>query len=146
MAALAGFLRVWQPARIWTANRCRRRNGSVAERRRTHSPARCSAPGLPWLILSLFVFAWGTPQFRAWLDALWVWKMPVPYLHNLVVLEMPPVVAASHSEAAIYTLNLLSATGTGILLSAIVGGLILGFSPSSCCASTAAPLGSCATP
>ncbi len=44
-------------------------------------------------------------------------------------LQDAAVVAASHSEAAIYTLNLLSATGTGILLSAIVGGLILGFSP-----------------
>ncbi|WP_430911145.1 L-lactate permease [Methylobacterium sp. sgz302541] len=127
MAALAGFLRVWQPARIWTATDVAAGAAPVAERR-THSPGTVFRAWLPWLILSLFVFAWGTPQFRAWLDALWVWKMPVPYLHNLVF-KMPPVVAASHSEAAIYTLNLLSATGTGILLSAIVGGLILGFSP-----------------
>ena len=127
MAALAGFLRVWQPARIWTATDVAAGTAPVAERR-THSPGTVFRAWLPWLILSLFVFAWGTPQFRAWLDALWVWKMPVPYLHNLVF-KMPPVVAASHSEAAIYTLNLLSATGTGILLSAIVGGLILGFSP-----------------
>lgn len=32
-------------------------------------------------------------------------------------------------EGAIYTLNLLSATGTGILLSAIVGGLVMKYSP-----------------
>ncbi len=67
-------------------------------------------------------------RFRTWLDSLWVWKMPVPYLHNMVF-KVPPVVAEAHSEAAIYTLNLLSATGTGILLSAVVGGLVLGFNP-----------------
>src|SRR3546814_8032531 len=82
----------------------------------------------PWLILSIFVFLWGTPQFRAWLDALWVWKVPVPYLHHLV-LKVPPVVAEVHAEAAVYTLNLLSATGTGIVFSAIVAGVVLGFSP-----------------
>ena len=32
-------------------------------------------------------------------------------------------------EAAIYTLNLLSATGTGILLSAVVGGLVMKYNP-----------------
>jgi lactate permease len=96
--------------------------------RHSHSAGTVFRAWLPWLILSVFVFAWGTPQFRAWLDSVWVWRMPIPGLHNLVV-KMPPVVASAHNEAAVYTLNLLSATGTGILLSAIVGGLILGFSP-----------------
>ncbi|WP_091975184.1 L-lactate permease [Methylobacterium gossipiicola] len=127
MAALAGFLRVWQPARIWSATDGGAQPVAPAARH-SHSAGTVFKAWLPWLILSVFVFAWGTPQFRAWLDALWVWRMPVPYLHGLVV-KMPPVVAAAHNEAAIYTLNLLSATGTGILLSAILGGLILGFGP-----------------
>lgn len=127
MAALAGFLRVWRPARIWTATDVEAQPAQAVDRK-THPAGAVFRAWLPWLILSVFVFAWGTPQFRAWLDSLWVWKMPVPHLHNLVV-KMPPVVAKAHSEAAIYTLNLLSATGTGILLSAIVGGLILGFNP-----------------
>lgn len=127
MAALAGFLRVWQPARIWTATDGGAQPATVALRH-SHSAGTVFRAWLPWLILSVFVFAWGTPQFRAWLDSVWVWRMPVPGLHNLVV-KMPPVVASAHNEAAVYTLNLLSATGTGILLSAIVGGLILGFSP-----------------
>lgn len=127
MAALAGFLRVWQPARIWTATDGGAQPATVALRH-SHSAGTVFRAWLPWLILSVFVFAWGTPQFRAWLDSVWVWRMPIPGLHNLVV-KMPPVVASAHNEAAVYTLNLLSATGTGILLSAIVGGLILGFSP-----------------
>ncbi|PZP66068.1 L-lactate permease [Methylorubrum populi] len=127
MAALAGFLRVWKPARIWTATDGGTQPATVALRH-SHSAGTVFRAWLPWLILSVFVFAWGTPQFRAWLDSIWVWRMPIPGLHNLVV-KMPPVVASAHNEAAVYTLNLLSATGTGILLSAIVGGLILGFNP-----------------
>ncbi len=127
MAALAGFLRVWQPARIWTATDGGAQPATLAPRH-GHSAGTVFRAWLPWLILSVFVFAWGAPQFRAWLDAIWVWRMPIPGLHNLVF-KMPPVVASAHSETAVYTLNLLSATGTGILLSAIVGGLILGFNP-----------------
>ncbi len=129
MAALAGFLRIWQPKRIWTST------GKEGEADSTpvsappkHSTGTVFRAWTPLIILSVFVFLWGTPQFRAWLDSLWVWKMPIPYLHNLVF-KVPPVVAEAHSEAAVYTLNLLSATGTGILLSAVVGGLVLGFNP-----------------
>ena len=127
MAALAGFLRVWQPARIWTATDVATQPAEAVVRR-VHGTGAVLRAWTPWLILSVFVFAWGTPQFRAWLDAIWVWKMPVPYLHSLVV-KVPPVVAKPSAEAAVYTLNILSATGTGILLSALVGGLILGFGP-----------------
>jgi lactate permease len=37
------------------------------------------------------------------------------------------VVPTPHKEGAVYVLNLLSATGTGILLSAIVGALVMGY-------------------
>ena len=49
-------------------------------------------------------------------------------LHNLIE-KMPPVVKQPTKEGAVYTLNLLSATGTGILLSAIVGGLVMKYNP-----------------
>jgi len=52
----------------------------------------------------------------------------VPGLHNMVM-KVPPVVAAAHPEAAVYSLNLLSATGTGILVAAIVAGLVMRYSP-----------------
>jgi lactate permease len=42
---------------------------------------------------------------------------------------MPPVVATPHAEAAVYNLNVLSATGTGILISALLSGAVLGYSP-----------------
>jgi lactate permease len=42
---------------------------------------------------------------------------------------MPPVVPRPEPEAAVFNLNLLSAAGTGLLLAAIVSGLLLGLRP-----------------
>lgn len=128
MGALAGFLRIWQPRRIWTSTGNGAEESEPIHVRHSHSTGTVMRAWLPWVILSIFVFLWGTPQFRAWLDSLWVWKMQVPHLHNMVF-KVPPVVAEPHAEAAVFTLNLLSATGTGILLSAVVAGLTLGFNP-----------------
>lgn len=134
MAALAGFLRFWKPTRIWTSTDTDAPAAGPTPvvapvvAGRTHSAGTVFRAWLPWLILSVFVFAWGTPQFRAWLDSVYIYNLNVPYLHNLVF-KVPPVVAKAHAEAAVYKFNILSATGSGILLSAIVGGLILGFNP-----------------
>jgi lactate permease len=83
---------------------------------------------MPWIILSVFVFAWGTPQVKQWLDGIWIGRFPVEGLHNLI-LKAPPVVAKLSPEGAVYAFNILSAAGTGIFLSALVSGLLLGYSP-----------------
>ena len=49
---------------------------------------------------------------------------------NERVEKVPPVVATPSREPAVYTLNWLSATGTGIFLAALVAGLVMGYSPS----------------
>jgi lactate permease len=54
-------------------------------------------------------------------------KFPMDGLHNLIM-RMPPVVPKAAPEAAVYVFNLLSATGTGILLSAIAGALFMRYS------------------
>lgn len=133
MASLALFLKVWRPERVMTE--------AVVG-----APSQSSAPPAdeagadaltravvwrawtPWLLLSVFVFLWGTPQVKAFLDGLWSYKHPVAGLHGLVQ-KVPPVVAEPHAEAAIYNLNLLSATGTGILIAALLSGLLLGHGP-----------------
>lgn len=45
------------------------------------------------------------------------------------MLRVPPVVAASTPEAAVYKFNFLSMTGTAILFAAILSGLLLGARP-----------------
>jgi len=79
----------------------------------------------PWLILALFVAPWGTPAFSQWLDSFSAISIPIRGLH-LAVLRMPPIVPASHAEPAIFLFNWLSATGTGILIAAIVAALAMG--------------------
>ena len=138
MLCLAGFLRVWHPKELWLSVSRDRSDipssaaapvgAAVAGQSPAHGGGEVFRAWLPWLILSVFVFAWGVPQMKAWLDSLWVYRQPVPGLHQLVM-KVPPVVAAPHPENAVYALNLLSATGTGILLAAVVSGLVMRYSP-----------------
>jgi lactate permease len=56
-----------------------------------------------------------------------VLSFKIPGLHE-VVIRVAPVVAKSTPYAAIYTVDLLSATGTGILISALLSMVVLGIS------------------
>jgi lactate permease len=80
---------------------------------------------MPWLVLSVLVFLWGTPQLKALLNAISAPTVHVPSLHQLVQ-RMPPVVAAPQLEGAVFALNWLSATGSAILLAAFAAGLAMG--------------------
>jgi L-lactate permease len=57
-----------------------------------------------------------------------VFKFEIPHLHNLVI-RTAPIVASDKAYEAIYKLDLLSATGTAILLPAIVSMLVLRVKP-----------------
>jgi lactate permease len=130
MASLALFLKVWRPANPMTeipAEAGSERAIPIVAHAAADSFAAVRRAWTPWLILSVFVFLWGTPQIRAALDNVWVTKVPVTGLNELVQ-KMPPVVAQPHIEVAVYSFNLLSATGTGILLAALISGLFLGYS------------------
>jgi lactate permease len=80
------------------------------------------------VILSLLVFAWGTPQVRDALNGIWGPKISVSGLDKLV-LRTAPVVATPTPEAAVFNFNLLSASGSAILLAAIISGLLMRYSP-----------------
>ncbi|HYP58329.1 MAG TPA: L-lactate permease, partial [Beijerinckia sp.] len=73
-------------------------------------------------------FIWGIESFKAPLNKLFFLKWEVEGLHNLVQ-KVPPVVVKPSIEAAVYNFNLLSMTGTGILLAAIVSGVVMGYGP-----------------
>jgi len=127
MICLALFLKVWSPGHIWTATGSGDDDAPVMEKH-SHSAGTIFKAWLPWLILSVFVFAWGVPQFKEWLDSIFTLAIPVAGLDQMVF-KTAPVVASPKAESAIYSLNLLSATGTGILLAGIISGLVMKFSP-----------------
>ena len=98
----------------------------------------------PWIILILCCALWGMPEFKAFLNNLFsgvkfkttllgspfsgtlslpAWDMPA--LHNLVQ-RMPPVAPVNAKpEAARFTINWLSAAGTGVFVAALISGLVL---------------------
>ena len=124
MAALGLLLRFWQPRDGWTAGTAQAQNAasdSGPSRREMWEAWR------PWLLLSACVFVWGLPTVKALLNGISAPRLPVPYLDKLVE-RVPPVVASARAEDAIFTLNWLSATGTGILVAALLAGAWMGFS------------------
>lgn len=113
------FLKVWKPKEIWPME-------NASKPAANFQRGQVALAWLPWVILSLCVFAWGLKPVKDWFNALSIFKIPVAGLDNLVF-RGPPIAAEKKAEAAVFTLNWLSATGTAILLSAIVSGFLMGY-------------------
>jgi len=145
MTALTLFLRVWQPSTPWLSMSRARPTQNADPQSTEGEPiaaifrfqpengtkivrADILKAWVPWAILSVAVFLWGIPQFKTFLEGLFNPKLPVLGLDKLV-LRVPPLVPQPRPEAAVYALSLLSATGTGILVAAILGGFLIGYSP-----------------
>lgn len=114
IVVLIAFLRFWQPRRTLSVDL--KDITGQARRHHGHSGAAIFKAWLPWLVLSLVVLIWGLPQISSWMDA-----------HTTVKF----VVAAPTAEAAVFNFNWLTATGTGILLAALLAGLLMGLGPRS---------------
>lgn len=129
MLALVVLLRFWQPPSTWNFE-----HETEAERRAEAAtrPAvggqRALKAWMPWILLSMLVFAWGVPQVKTFFNHATQVTFNFPYLHK-AVLRVQPVVAKPVAEPAVFIFNWLSATGTSLLLTGIVSGLLLGFSP-----------------
>ena len=135
LVALTLFLKVWQPRRIF-----RFEEEPAAPGARTAARGQSAATGVssgvpltagavfkawsPFIILTAVVTLWSLKPFKALFAAQGalastVVNIPVPFLHNLVE-KVPPVVASAAPYGAVYTFNWLSATGTAILIAALV--------------------------
>ena len=123
------FLKVWKPATIW------RLEEDKGEHQQAHYTTGQIIKGwLPFIILAVFVMAWGWPSIKTALDKVQIgpiksiYNIPVPMLDKAVV-RTPPAVATDAPQAAIYAFNWLSTTGTGVLFAAILACIVAGFSP-----------------
>jgi lactate permease len=129
MLALVVLLKFWQPRSTWSFEH------ETEAGRRAEAAARPAIGGrralkawMPWILLSILVFAWGVPQVKTFLNHASQVTFNFPVLHK-AVLRVPPVVSKPTAEPAVFVFNWLSATGTSLLLTGIVSGLLLGFSP-----------------
>lgn len=121
IGVLVLFLRVWHPKRILNA---RRETVERVTRKDGGSSRTVVGAAIPWVVLAVCVAVWGTPHFSLWLDAATSTHFTVPGLHQMV-LRMPPAVPVPAAESAIFNFNWLSATGTGILLSALLAAVLM---------------------
>ena len=133
MICLIAFLRVWQPKKVWRSTSLKGHEEDsgqtqTEEARPQHSASALIRAWTPWAILTLFVFVWGLPPVKAYLNSWFAPSFPMAGLHNMVE-KMAPVVSKPTKESAIYTLNLLSATGTGILLASVISALVMKYRP-----------------
>ena len=127
MICLVVFLRFWQPKEIWHSVSLKGHEkdggeGHLAAAPTVHPRADVIRAWTPWVILTVFVFIWGLPAVKTFFNGIFAPAFPIDGLHNMVE-KMPPVVTKPTKEGAVYVFGLLSATGTGILLAALVGGL-----------------------
>ncbi|MCP1469282.1 lactate permease [Sphingobium sp. OAS761] len=133
ISALIAFLRIWRPARVMHVNEAKLAEGDerdvaatadAAHAQPLPDPAAVRRAWMPWIILTGCVFLWGIPFMKQGLDGIFALRLPFAGLDG-VIQRLPPVVSAPEFEKAVYNLNLLSATGTAILVAAIASALLL---------------------
>jgi len=135
MACLILFLKVWQPRVLWLSPALRGNDESAS----TMPPAKLIdqtpltsgelfTAVLPWIILCAILLVWGSGDFKSWANLRFIYDYPIPELHNMIN-KVAPVAAKPTPEAAKFSFTYLSFTGTGILIAAIISGLIMGLSP-----------------
>jgi lactate permease len=134
IGALIGFLRVWKPKSIWLGGKGETWDEAALESVSAAAGAADRRPRadvvrawIPWLILSGLVFLWGIPATKKFLDGISLVKIAVPGVDRLIY-RMPPVVPNAAPEAAVFSLNGLSATGSGIFVAALVSAAVMGYS------------------
>lgn len=133
LVCLTTFLRVWQPKRIFRFNDV---GASVTDQtlaRQNYTTKQVIRAWMPFIFLTATVTIWSIPPFKALFakgGALqdWVFNFSVPLLDKLVA-KMPPVVAESMPYAAVYKLDWLSATGTAIMVAAVISVIYLRMKP-----------------
>ncbi|AFQ09756.1 TPA: L-lactate permease [Bacillus pacificus] len=130
LVSLALFLKVWQPKEIYQSGQA---NREVAATTAASMPkltlGKVVKAWSPFIVLTVMVVIWSQNFFKALfapggaLESL-VFKFEIPGLHNLVM-KAEPIVNKATPYEAILKFDVLSATGTAILIACIISMLIL---------------------
>lgn len=118
MGTLAAFMQFWRPAHIY------REEGAPPMSDQRWSLREVIAAWSPFYILTGVILLWSLPAFKALfaadgLLAGTVLRWSIPFLH-LQVQELPPIVASAHELPAIWSVALISAPGTAILIAVLL--------------------------
>lgn len=138
IVVMVAVLKLWKPANIMRLEGDQ--PASITLHR--HTGGEIFTAWMPYLLLVVFVLAWGEPSIKVQIDRFTHGIMPsflpqattglngveVWGLHNAIQ-RVPPVTAAPAPYAAIFTLNWLSASGTACFLATLVAAAFLRVSP-----------------
>ena len=134
MACLIGFLLIWHPKRIWTFEG----EEAKTEHRAAHGYSRgeVTRAWVPWIILSVIVFCWGTQTGKNIMNtpekvftSMATWQHAAQQDHQSAVpgsryeqscrCACRRWLPSQPKKPAVFGLNWLSATGTGILIAGL---------------------------
>ena len=138
IVVMVAVLKLWRPKTIMRLDG----DKPVTAKMRTHGPGELFMAWLPYLLLVVFVLAWGEPSIKGgidrWTNSVMPASLPknpgvlnglnVPGLHNQIT-RVPPVTPAPAPYAAVFTLNWLSASGTSCLFATLAAALFLRVKP-----------------
>jgi lactate permease len=135
LVSLAAFLKVWQPKRIFRFENIGTASvQTAAATEKSYTSGQIFKAWSPFIILTIMVTIWSLKPFKALfgkggaLESL-VIKIHVPYLDKLVI-KAQPIVTKPTPYEAVFKFDVLSATGTSILLAALITMVVLKMKPS----------------
>jgi len=140
MVSLTLFLKVWQPQRASESAVIGSGGAAIIgspggfgqPRNSVKSPytlGQIIKAWSPFLILTVMVTIWTLKSFKAMFAAggamqAWTFNLPIPHLDQLVM-KTAPIVANVTAMPAVYKFDLIAASGTAILFSAILAMFVL---------------------
>ena len=130
LVVLPLFLRLWQPKRIFRFDES---EAAPKEEIPHYSTGKIIKAWSPFIILTIFVMVWSIAPFKKLFakgGALesWVLSFDVSFLNNIIV-KTAPIVATDSKISAVYKFDWFSATGTAIILAAVVSTFVLKMRP-----------------
>ena len=130
LVVLPLFLRLWQPKRIFRFDES---EAAPKEEIPHYSTGEIIKAWSPFIILTIFVMVWSIAPFKKLFakgGALesWVLSFDVSFLNNIIV-KTAPIVATDSKISAVYKFDWFSATGTAIILAAVVSTFVLKMRP-----------------
>lgn len=118
IVCLVIFLKIWKPKNIW---RFENEPPATLKAGSSHSTAQVVKAWSPYIVLTIMVANWGVSSVQSILNKV-TEKIPFPGLDKAILV-------GGKAMSVIFTLNWISATGTGIFIAAIISAIFLKISP-----------------
>jgi lactate permease len=112
------FVRIWHPKEIWTFEH----EEAVEKAKLQYTLGQVFRAWAPFIILSIFIAAWGVKSVKTVLDQILTIKFPIIGLDKEIIDHV------GKPKPAVYVWNILSAAGTAILFAGILSIPVVGAS------------------